>query len=274
MDKLPIGFDLRAISLAEGLRAGIAVAVTLIIGQVYHLPHFGLAALGALLTCFADPGGPIARRTPAVIAFALLGGILYGAFGLLREEGVWIAATVAGLMIFCTSYLRVYGQGGLQVGNLLSVVTVLGLDTQDPSLRHAFAQAVNFCAGAAWAAFLTLVIWRVYPYAPARRSLADIAQKLSRFARGTRFSGECRGNRHGLRGTCRHPPAWRARCDRDRAQHRVRDLPPPWPRQPPRRPAFGTAANAGTDFSPPSSRCPTPWRMTLPAAPPSPGRSA
>src|ERR1700686_3228328 len=95
MDRLPVTVNLGAVSLAEGLRAGIAVAVTLIVGQVYNLPHFGLAALGALLTCFADPGGPIARRTPAVIAFALLGGIVYGAFGLLRGEGVWIAAPVA-----------------------------------------------------------------------------------------------------------------------------------------------------------------------------------
>jgi uncharacterized membrane protein YccC len=183
MDRLPVTVNLGAVSLAEGLRAGIAVAVTLIVGQVFNLPHFGLAALGALLTCFADPGGPIARRTPAVIAFALVGGIAYGAFGLLRGEGVWIAAPVAGLMIFCTSYARIYGQSGLQVGNLLSVVTVLALDTSNPSLTHALAQSLNFCAGAAWATFLTLAIWRVYPYAPARRALADAAQKLSRFAK-------------------------------------------------------------------------------------------
>ncbi len=183
MDKLPIGLNLRAISLAEGLRAGIAVAVTLIVGQIYNLPHLGLAALGALLTCFADPGGPIARRIPAVTAFALCGAITYGAFGLVRGEGVWIAAPLAGMMIFCTSFARIYGQGGMQVGNLLSVVIVLGLDTPDHSLTHALGQGIQFCAGAAWAAFLTLVIWRVYPYAPARRALADVAQKLSRLAK-------------------------------------------------------------------------------------------
>jgi uncharacterized membrane protein YccC len=183
LPKLPITLNLRAISVAEGLRAGIAVAVTLIIGQVFNLPYFGLAALGALLTCFADPGGPIARRAPAVIAFALCSGITYGVFGLLRGQGAWIAAPLAGLMIFCASFARIYGQGGMQVGNLLSVVTVLALDMPDHDFTQALGQGFNLCAGAAWAALLTLVIWRVYPYAPARRALADVAQKLSLFAK-------------------------------------------------------------------------------------------
>ena len=57
---LPIALNPRAVSLAEGTRAGIAVAAMLIVAQLFNLPHFDLAALGALLTCFADPGGTIA----------------------------------------------------------------------------------------------------------------------------------------------------------------------------------------------------------------------
>ena len=180
---LPFALNPNAISLSEGLRAGIAVAVTLLAGQIFNLPYFGLAALGALLTCFADPGGPVARRAPAVIAFAVFGGIAYGLFGLIRGEGVWLAAALAGLMIFCTSYARIYGQSGLQVGNLLSVVIVLALGTPAFTITHAAAQGLNFCAGAAWAVLLTLAIWQVHPYAPARRALADAAQKLSLLAR-------------------------------------------------------------------------------------------
>jgi uncharacterized membrane protein YccC len=180
---LPIALNPGAVSLSEGIRAGIAVAVTLIVGQLFNLPHFGLAALGALLTCFADPGGPIARRARSVIAFAIFSGIAYGLFGLIRGMGVWVAAPLAGLMIFCASYARIYGQEGLQVGNLLSVVIVLGLDIPDTSIAHAAAQGLNFCAGAAWAVLLTLVIWRVHPYAPARRALADVADKLGQLAK-------------------------------------------------------------------------------------------
>ncbi len=176
-------FNPSAISISEGLRAGIAVAVTVVAGELFGLPYFGLAALGALLTCFSDPGGPVARRAPAVIAFALCSGIVYAVFGLIRDEVLWIAAPLAALMIFCASYARIYGQGGLQVGNLLSVVTVLALDRPAGSWEHAAGLGLNLMAGAAWAAFLTLIIWRIHPYAPARRALADVAAALARLAR-------------------------------------------------------------------------------------------
>jgi uncharacterized membrane protein YccC len=180
---LPIALNPEAVSLAEGLRAGIAVALTVLVGAVFHLPHFGLAALGALLTCFADPGGLVARRVPAVAFFAVAAGLAYAGFGLLRGQGIWLAAPAAGLMIFGASYARVYGQAGLQVGNLLSVVTVLALDRPAPGFAAAAAQGLNLSAGAAWAAVLTLAIWQVHPYAPARRALAEIAGKLSRLAK-------------------------------------------------------------------------------------------
>jgi uncharacterized membrane protein YccC len=180
---LPFTLNPSAVSLAEGLRAGIAVALTVIAGAVFHLPHFGLAALGALLTCFADPGGPLPRRIPAVVAFAIASGLTYAVFGLIRADGVWLAAPAAGLMIFSACYARIYGQGGLQVGNLLSVVTVLALDRPVPGLAAAAALGLNFSAGAAWAALLTLAIWQIHPYAPARQAVADVAQKLGQLAR-------------------------------------------------------------------------------------------
>jgi uncharacterized membrane protein YccC len=176
-------FNPSAISLSEGLRAGIAVAVTVLAGALFGLPHFGLAALGALLTCFADPGGPIARRAPAVITFALCSGLVYTLFGLLADAGPWAAAPMAGLMIFAASYARIYGQGGLQVGNLLSVVTVLALDNPAGTIPHAAGLGLNFAAGAAWAVVLTLLIWQIHPYAPARQALAAAAASLATLAK-------------------------------------------------------------------------------------------
>lgn len=148
-----------------------------------HLPHFGLAALGALLTCFADPGGPVGRRAPAVISFAIWSGLAYAAFGLIRAEGPLVAAPLAGIAIFCACYARIYGQGGLQVGNLLSVVIVLALDYPAQSFAQAAGQGLNIAAGAFWAAFLTLIIWQIHPYQPARRALAEVAKTLSFMAK-------------------------------------------------------------------------------------------
>jgi uncharacterized membrane protein YccC len=182
-DHLPIALNPRAVSLAEGARAGIAVAAMLIVAQLFNLPHFDLAALGALLTCFADPGGTISRRATAVIAFALSSLVAYAAFGLLRGEGLWISVLIAGLTIFATSYMRVYGQVGQQVGALLAVVIVLALGTPFTSLHQAAMAGLNFAAGAAWAVVLTLLIWRLHPYAPSRRAVAEICLQLAQLTK-------------------------------------------------------------------------------------------
>jgi uncharacterized membrane protein YccC len=180
---LPIALNPRAVSLAEGARAGIAVAAMLIVAQLFNLSHFRLAALGALLTCFADPGGTMDRRARAVITFALCSLVAYAMFGLLRGEGIWIATFIAGLAIFVTSYMRVYGQVGQQVGSLLSVVIVLAVGTPLTSLHLATMTGLNFAAGAAWAVVLTLAIWRLHPYAPSRRAVADICRRLAELAK-------------------------------------------------------------------------------------------
>lgn len=170
--------NLRALSLSEGLRAFCAVALPLLVGQVLGIPQLGLAALGALLTCFSDPGGPVARRVPAVVSYAVLGGFCYGFFGWLASINPYLAAVVAGLVIFCAAFARIYGQTGLQVGNLLSVAVVLAVGEPSQSGLDAVLRGCTFWGGAIWAVCLTLVIWQTHPHGAARRALADVARKL------------------------------------------------------------------------------------------------
>ncbi len=174
--------NFRALSLSEGLRAFCAVALPLLLGELFGVPQLGLAAFGALLTCYSDPGGPVARRAPAVITFALAGGTLYGLFTWLAGQSPFISAPLAALVIFCTSFARIFGQSAMQVGNLISVATVLALGAPEPSALHAALHGANFWAGAIWAAILTLVIWETHPYAAARRALADTARRLTRLS--------------------------------------------------------------------------------------------
>jgi uncharacterized membrane protein YccC len=186
--RLPIGLDLRAVSVIEGVRAGLAAALPMAASVWFASPVLSLAGLGALLTCIVDPGGPLRRRLPALLAMALGGAVLLGFFAWLRGFG--IAATLAFAIpcLFCTGFVRVWGQATLAVGNMLAVMLLLGTDETLPA-AEALGVAAVFAAGGAWALLLTLVIWRVYPYGPARRAvaivwheLADLARLMTRFA--------------------------------------------------------------------------------------------
>ncbi len=177
LSHLPVSLDLRALSVAEGMRAALSVAVIVAANEWADFPPLSEAALAALLTCLCDSGGPIRRRVPALLAFAVLGASLTAGLGLLRSAGLAVVVPCACLVILCTSFARIWGQSALQVGNLLTVVTVLAMD-RAIGLRQAGVLAAAFVGGSLWALLLTMVIWRLHPFRPARRAVAEVFRRM------------------------------------------------------------------------------------------------
>ncbi len=132
--RLPISVNLRAISLAEGFRAALSVSVIIAAGQYLDFPPLREAALGALLTCLCDPGGPIRRRVPVLLSFTFIGALVTAGYGLVRELGPAYALPLGVFGLFCSSFVRIYGQAPQQLGVLLSTVQILALDRGDPSV--------------------------------------------------------------------------------------------------------------------------------------------
>ncbi len=177
--RLPIGLDLRALSIAEGIRAGLAAALPVAASAWLHQPLLSLAALGALLTCICDPGGPLRRRLPLLLTFIIGGALLLSGFGLIRAAGIPATLALALPVLFATAYARIWGAPAAAIGNLLAVVLLLGTDDPLPAAQ-AVRVAATFAAGGAWALLLTLALWRIYPYGPARRAVADVWDALAR----------------------------------------------------------------------------------------------
>jgi uncharacterized membrane protein YccC len=185
LGRLPIQLDLRAISLAEGVRAALSVGAIVVADEWLRSVFVVEAGLAALFTCMSDPGGPIRRRLPTLLGFGVLGTLATAAFGLLRHGPLPVAVLGATAALFCTSFARVWGQAAMQTGNLLTVVIIVALSRALP-LGAAVPTGTAFFVGNLWAVLLTLVIWRVYPFAPARRAVGECYRALARLAEGLR----------------------------------------------------------------------------------------
>ena len=178
LTRLPVGFDLRSISIAEGVRAALACASVILLYQWVPWPPLLYMALAANLACFSDAGGPLRPRLIALSIFSVLGGLIWASFGLLRPLGLPVVVPLACLLIFCTSFARVWGVAAMAAGNVLTVVLVLALD-QPLGLDQAVLIALMFMAGGAWAALLALVTWRLDPYRLVRVAVADVWRLLA-----------------------------------------------------------------------------------------------
>ncbi len=175
-----IAINPRAVSLSEGIRAALSVAAIVAVSTWLHRPPLMEAALAAWFTCLCDAGGPIRQRVPFLLGFGLAGAAITAGFGLLGTLApLPVVIVIAAAGVFCTSLLRIYGQAMMQVGNLLSVVLVLALTRDVPDPGRAAQLGLVFLGGSLWATLLTMVIWRVYPYAPALRSVAECWRALS-----------------------------------------------------------------------------------------------
>ena len=209
--RLPIAIDLRALSVAEGVRAALSIAVIVAADQWLQWPPLLEAALGALLTCLGDSGGPIRRRLPALFTFTVLGTVLTAGFGLLRQYGLVATVPAACLGVFALSFARVWGQAPMQVGNLLVVVLVLALDESRP-FDEAVLVGGLFATGCLWATLLTMVLWRIHPFRPARHAVSDAFRATARLvadllgllqanADGPAWEAHARGHRRAVRDT-------------------------------------------------------------------------
>ena len=178
---LPLRFEPAGADLAEGLRAACSVAALIALGIALHQPLLAVAALGALLTCFTDPGGPIRARLAPLLSFAVVGALAWGVCGLARAQGLWLALPLGAVLILAGSFARAFGPAWMVVGNLFVVMVAIGLDQKlPPALAADFAAL--FLAGGIWAVLLTLALWRLHPFAPARGAVAASYRALGRMA--------------------------------------------------------------------------------------------
>src|ERR1700736_6338634 len=175
---------LRTLHWRRGLRAGFAVATAIIICRMLGRP-MGWAALGGFEAILVDNGGPYRSRL-ATIATVIGGGAVACVVGAIATTPLAIALVVTAAFCFVVTFARVIAQPVASTSVIVLVLYFAGYGGTTHTLHGALGNALAFVLGGVWAAVLSLALWPVDPFRPARRGVAACYELLANYTFGVR----------------------------------------------------------------------------------------
>lgn len=164
----------------RGLRAAIALCAPLLLGYALSNDYLGWAGLGGFEAIISDAGGPYRRRLASITTVAV-GGALGLTLGTLAGGSLAWALPVVVLFCFFWSYLAVLGQPFNSAGNLVQVIFICGIGAPSGNAHEALLRGLFLMAGGGWAAALSLLLWPLDSYRPARAAVSNCYAELASF---------------------------------------------------------------------------------------------
>lgn len=177
---------LRKLQWRRGLRAGVAVSVAMIVCHMLGQP-MGWAALGGFEVILVDNGGPYRSRL-TTMGTLLVAGAVACVVGAVAATPLGLAFVVTAAFCFAITYVRVISQELASTSVIVLVLYFAGYGGSTHSLSGAAEGALQFVLGGAWAAALSLVLWPVDPFRPARLAVAECYAVLAEFATGVQVA--------------------------------------------------------------------------------------
>ena len=170
----------RRMDWSRGLRAAIALCTPLVLGDLLSIPNLGWAALGGFEAIIADQGGAYRHRFSAIATVAL-GGALGLFLGTLAGTRLAWALPVTLLFCFLWSYAAVLGAPFSGAGTLVQVIYFCGIGAPSASVHEALTRGLLLAAGGLWAAALSLLLWPLDAWRPARSATSACYAELAGF---------------------------------------------------------------------------------------------
>jgi len=170
---------LRTFQWERGLRAAIAVGSAMVVCHRLNLPP-GAAALGGFNMLLVDNGGPYRTRL-VTMATVLIGGSFALLAGSLVPQEIGITLGVTAAVCFVIIFARILSQPVTSASVLILVLYFAGLGGVQHTLTGAILSVEMMLLGGAWAVLLSLFLWPVDPFRPARIAVAECYHAMAIF---------------------------------------------------------------------------------------------
>jgi uncharacterized membrane protein YccC len=173
---------LQRVQWVRGLRAASAVGVAMATSHALGLPP-AAAALGAFNPLLVDNGGPYRTRLTTMLTTIFGGAIAYIA-GALVPGHLPVIILITMLTAFTVTYGRVLSQQMASSSVLILVLYFAGLGGTVHTLREALIAAGIVLLGGAWSVVLSLLLWPIDTFRPARQAVAACYHGMEAFTSG------------------------------------------------------------------------------------------
>jgi uncharacterized membrane protein YccC len=170
---------LRRLHWTRGVRAGIAVLAAMVVCQYLGKP-MGWAALGGFEAILVDNGGPYRSRLTTMLT-VLVGGAIACVVGSLAATPLWVAVIATAVFCFAITFARVLSNQLASTSVIIMVLYFAGFGGLTHTLSGALWNALAYLLGGLWAAALSLFLWPLDPFRPARLGVANCYAMLASF---------------------------------------------------------------------------------------------
>jgi uncharacterized membrane protein YccC len=169
-------------NFAAGLRAGIATTLPLLLAHALGWPELAFSSLAGFSVVLADKGGAYRTRALSMLALGLGGGVAT-VLGMLGAVHPALAVGLVMIVVSASAFLRLFGAEATAVGTSIAMALVIALTRPAPTRLAALVCGGCFVAGSLWAALISLVLWPLRVYRPARRAIASALRELAQVSR-------------------------------------------------------------------------------------------
>jgi uncharacterized membrane protein YccC len=176
----------------RGIRALVTVGTLMVVSHLLGRSPLA-AALGAFNCLLVDNGGPYRTRL-TTMAVALLGGTLALVAGSLLSANLLVVIFVTLAVCFAVTYARVVSQPIASTAVLILVVYFAGLGGSLHTLTAARITAEMVLLGGVWTMLISLLLWPIDPFRPARLAVATCYVSLADFTASLTSADKHAGN--------------------------------------------------------------------------------
>ncbi|HET7230389.1 MAG TPA: FUSC family protein [Longimicrobium sp.] len=168
-------------NLGAGLRAGVATVAPILIAQALGIPGATWLGLAGFSTAIGDKGGAYATRARTMAGLGV-GIAIAGMLGGVASGRPQLSIPFIFLLATAGAFMRAFGAAPGTVGLSAVITFVISLSAPAHSLGEVAVRGGALLAGSAFAMALSLFLWPVRAYAPARGALAECWRALAEYA--------------------------------------------------------------------------------------------